>query len=311
MILRVLPRSYFLSGSYITVFKFRKVFLVEFSSTCSCSSRKDGDDLEKELKKLAEVVGKDVDSALKKGETGIDKNFMNFKAQSERYVYNRTVFSWKVAAATLGIGVSCLAALLYIRKLRMEERERHMKYLAGKARIGGEWELVNTEGKLEGSEQLKGNWLLIYFGFTHCPDICPDEIEKMAKVVEILDSKPAKDKISIKPIFISVDPERDTPARVKEYCAEFSPKIQGYTGSQEQVNKVTKTFRVYYSKGPKTGRNADDYIVDHTVITYLIDPDGNFHDYYNRNRTAEEIADIIELKVFKYHAKNRKKILGF
>ncbi|KAE9419159.1 hypothetical protein Angca_009835, partial [Angiostrongylus cantonensis] len=185
---------------------------------------------------------------------------------------------------------------------RMEEREKHMKYIAGKARIGGDWELVNTEGKLEGSEQLKGNWLLMYFGFTHCPDICPDEIEKMVKVVDILDSKLSNEKIPIKPIFISVDPQRDTPARVKQYCAEFSPKIQGYTGSQEQVNKVAKTFRVYHSQGPITGKNSDDYIVDHTVITYLIDPDGNFHDYYGQNRTAEEIAKIIELKMAAHQA---------
>ncbi|RCN41626.1 hypothetical protein ANCCAN_12416 [Ancylostoma caninum] len=164
--------------------------------------------------------------------------------------------------------------------------------------------MVSTSGKLEGSEQLKGNWLLLYFGFTHCPDICPDEIEKMVKVVDILDSKPEKERIPIKPIFISVDPERDTPPRVKEYCAEFSPKLQGYTGSVEQVNKVAKTFRVYHSQGPHTGKDKDDYIVDHTVITYLIDPEGNFHDYYGQNRTAEEIANIIEVKLAPHSASN-------
>ncbi|KAK6059359.1 SCO1/SenC, partial [Cooperia oncophora] len=115
------------------------------------------------------------------------------------------------------------------------------------------------------------------------------------KVVDILDAKP--DKIPIKPIFISVDPERDTIQRVKEYCAEFSPKLKGFTGSVEQVNKVAKTFRVYHSQGPRTGKDKDDYIVDHTVITYLVDPDGLFHDYYGQTRTAEEIANIIEMKV--------------
>ncbi|KIH56039.1 hypothetical protein ANCDUO_13786 [Ancylostoma duodenale] len=78
-----------------------------------------------------------------------------------------------------------------------------------------------------------------------------------------------------------------------------------------QVNKVAKTFRVYHSQGPRTGKDKDDYIVDHTVITYLIDPDGNFHDYYGQNRTAEEIANIIEVKVLKYRAQHRKSILGF
>ncbi|KAK5972290.1 hypothetical protein GCK32_007436 [Trichostrongylus colubriformis] len=279
----------------------------QFSTTSRRNESKKPDiDLEKELERLNEDLKKDFDSKIKDSEETIDKTFMNFKAQAERDAYQRSgkMFSWKVAAVTLGVGASCLAALFYIRKIRIEEREKHIKYLAGKARIGGDWELVNTEGKLEGSEQLKGNWLLLYFGFTHCPDICPDEIEKMIKVVDILDARPGKDKIPIKPIFISVDPERDTIKRVKEYCAEFSPKLQGYTGSLEQVNKVAKTFRVYHSQGPRTGKNKDDYIVDHTVITYLIDPDGLFHDYYGQTRTAEDIASIIEMKVLKYNAKN-------
>lgn len=149
-------------------------------------------------------------------------------------------------------------------------------------------------------------------------------------MVDILDAKEDKEKIPIKPIFISVDPERDTVERVREYCAEFSPKLQGYTGTPEQVrltgsalfseeicmsclqvNKVAKTFRVYHSQGPRTGKNKDDYIVDHTVITYLIDPDGHFHDYYGQTRTAEEIANVIEMKVLKYRAQHRKNLLGF
>ncbi|KAK6738791.1 hypothetical protein RB195_020724 [Necator americanus] len=297
---------------------FRQLGTVRFSTSARLGDGKNENDkkpdvdLKKELDKLNEMLKKDFDSTVKKSEEEIDKTFMNFKQQKERAAYKRSmIFNWKIAAITLGVGASCLAALLYIRKIRLEEREKHMKYMKGKARIGGDWELVNTDGKLEGSEQLKGNWLLLYFGFTHCPDICPDEIEKMVKVVDILDSKPERDRIPIKPIFISVDPERDTPERVKEYCAEFSPKLQGYTGSVEQVSKVAKTFRVYFSQGPRTGKDKDDYIVDHTVITYLIDPDGHFHDYYGQNRTAEEIANIIEVKVLKYRAQHRKGLLGF
>jgi cytochrome oxidase Cu insertion factor (SCO1/SenC/PrrC family) len=105
--------------------------------------------------------------------------------------------------------------------------------MAGKARIGGEWELLNVDGKAEGSKDLLGNWVLMYFGFTNCPDICPDEIEKMVDIVDMLHKD--KDPISIVPVFISVDPKRDDCARVKKYCHEFSPKIRGYTGSEEQV----------------------------------------------------------------------------
>jgi cytochrome oxidase Cu insertion factor (SCO1/SenC/PrrC family) len=119
---------------------------------------------------------------------------------------------------------------------KLDEEAKHRKMMAGKARIGGDWELMNVDGKLEGSKELIGNWVLMYFGFTNCPDICPEEIEKMVDVVDMLDRQDKQ--IPIVPVFISVDPLRDTPARVKKYCMEFSPKIRGYTGDKDQVEKV-------------------------------------------------------------------------
>ena len=109
-------------------------------------------------------------------------------------------------------------------------------------------------------------------------------------------------------MFITVDPARDTPARVKKYCAEFSPKIRGFTGSQDQVQRVLKTFRIYHSQGPASTA-PDDYIVDHTVMMYLIDPEGNFYDYYGQNRRAAEIATVIRTKVLAYLLNQRKGLL--
>ncbi|CAD6190227.1 unnamed protein product [Caenorhabditis auriculariae] len=272
-------------------------------------------ELQKDLKKINELLKtnlSEAEKAPKEKQPETDPNFMNFRKAAEREAHQRggRIFNWKTVAVTFAIGGSCLAALFYIRKIRLDEREKHRKITAGKARIGGEWELVNTQGKLEGSEQLRGNWLLMYFGFTNCPDICPDEIEKMIKVIDLLDAD-KNENIPVVPVFISVDPARDTVARVKEYCSEFSPKLKGFTGSVDQVNKVAKTFRVYHSQGPKTENNPDDYIVDHTVIMYLIDPEGNFHDYYGQNRKAEEIANIIKMKVLKFEAQNRKRIAQY
>lgn len=105
--------------------------------------------------------------------------------------------------------------------------------MIGKARIGGEWELVNVDGKLMCSKDFFGQWTLIYFGFTNCPDICPEEIEKMVDVIDLLQKD--VDPINIQPIFISVDPARDTPERIRKYCAEFSSKLLGFTGNNEQV----------------------------------------------------------------------------
>ncbi|CAI4232192.1 unnamed protein product [Auanema sp. JU1783] len=305
MIMKVVP----LMRTAVRTSLFRTASLSKYNiRLCSSKNTKaPQDELEKELEKISEKLKKDFEGNL--DENGVDKNFMNFKSMNERKAHQRShIFNWKIALSTLLIGGSCLLALLYVRKMRLDEREKQRKLTAGKARIGGEWELVNTDGKVEGSEQLKGNWLLMYFGFTHCPDICPDEIEKMIKVVSILKEEKA-DPVPVQPVFISVDPTRDTVARVKQYCAEFSSELKGYTGDVEQVNKVAKTFRVYHSQGPKT--TPDDYIVDHTVIMYLIDPDGNFHDYYGQNRTAEEIANVIKIKVLKHKLQSKKGIFNF
>jgi protein SCO1/2 len=127
-------------------------------------------------------------------------------------------------------------------------------------------------------------------------------MEKMVKVVERLEKM--EDMPPIVPLFITVDPERDSPAVVKSYIKEFSPKIIGLTGTKEQVDKATKAYRVYYSAGPRDGDN--DYIVDHTIIMYLINPDGEFVDYYGQLKSDEQVANGITLSIVKYNALKKK-----
>lgn len=202
--------------------------------------------------------------------------------------------TWK----TLLIGGGTLGLLtgyfLYLKSLKEEKIEREKTRTYGKAAIGGAFELVDTTGKLRSSDEFRGKWLLIYFGFTHCPDVCPEELDKLATVVERL----AKNNYHVLPLFISVDPERDTPELVGKYLSEFSDKFIGLTGTKEQVEKATRAHRIYYSVGPKDEEN--DYIVDHTIISYLIDPKGELVDYFGQTKEAPEIEAQIMYQMSKY-----------
>ncbi|XP_065219422.1 protein SCO1 homolog, mitochondrial [Planococcus citri] len=221
-------------------------------------------------------------------------------ASSFKRSSNKPAITWKNLLVVSGFG----GALLFWMKMIKDEKDRkdniERKRQLGKAAIGGPFELVDQDKNLRKSEDFKGQWLLVYFGFTHCPDICPDEIEKMVKTVDIIDSNPVVP--NIQPIFITVDPDRDTPEVVGKYIKEFSPKFIGLTGNREQIDKVCKAYRVYYSSGPADEDN--DYIVDHTIIIYLINPDGEFVDYYGQNREALEVAQGIELQMVKYKKMN-------
>ncbi|KAI1700848.1 SCO1/SenC domain-containing protein [Ditylenchus destructor] len=208
-------------------------------------------------------------------------------------------FTWKAVVAALtcmGISVAFLASY---RKDRDKETETKKKYTMGKSLIGGEWEAINAEGKLQGTKDFLGKWLILYFGFTNCPDICPEQLEKLIAVTNTIDEdRKSGLTIPLVPVFISVDPERDTPSRVKKYCEEFSPKLKGFTGDKEQVQKISKTFRIYFSQGPKT--SDDDYIMDHTIVMYLINPDGEFTDYFTQTKGINEIVEGIRSHVVKY-----------
>ncbi|NWY19282.1 SCO1 protein, partial [Aphelocoma coerulescens] len=204
--------------------------------------------------------------------------------------------SWRSLAATVVLGGGLLAGMKVVKRRKEEELEKERNRGIGKPLLGGPFSLVSHEGQPRTSKDYIGQWVLIYFGFTHCPDICPDELEKMIAVVDEIDRIPSLPNLT--PLFITIDPERDNQEAIARYVKEFSPKLIGLTGTKAQIDQVAKAYRVYYSEGPKDEDN--DYIVDHTIIMYLLSPDGDFVDYYGQNKRSTEISASIAAHMRKY-----------
>ena len=154
------------------------------------------------------------------------------------------------------------------------------------ATIGGPFELVDQDGRTVTDASYRGKWLLIYFGYTHCPDACPTALNDMAQALEGLGAQRAK----VQPLFITVDPERDTPSVLKDYTAAFQADIVGLTGSAAQIAEAARRFRVYYKRDDATN---PDYTMSHSSVIYLMDPDGRFV----TNFTHETAPNVIHAKL--------------
>ncbi|XP_069485591.1 protein SCO2 homolog, mitochondrial [Ambystoma mexicanum] len=205
-----------------------------------------------------------------------------------------------LASGLLGGGVLVFWFILRAEKQRKQKLER-IEQLKKMSVGQGDFSLVDHTGQPRTKKDFLGHWVLLYFGFTHCPDICPDELQKMTSVIQLLDQDITLP--LVQPVFVTVDPERDNVDAVARYVKEFHPRLMGLTGSPEKVKEAGKAYRVYYSAGPKDEDN--DYIVDHTVIIYLLNPDGLFTDYYNRSKT-----DVNMAKSIKHHMQTYTSIIS-
>ena len=155
--------------------------------------------------------------------------------------------------------------------------------VAQPAAIGGPFQLTDQNGKAVTDKNLKGKPTLIFFGYTHCPDVCPTSLFEISEVLRAM----GKDADKVNAVFISVDPERDTPATMKDYLSSFDPHLEGLSGDPAETAKVITSYRVYAKKVPtKDG----DYTMDHTALIYLMDRDGRFVSPFNLKRSPEEAA---------------------
>jgi len=159
--------------------------------------------------------------------------------------------------------------------------------VSGEALIGGPFELIDQNGSPVTDQTFKGKLTLIYFGFTFCPDACPTALGVMSAALDKLDV--AADRVV--PIFITVDPDRDTPPVMKDYVANFNPRMMGLTGTPDQIAKVAKAYRVFYQKAPGTA--PDDYVMDHTLLIYLMDGEGRYLTHFGPDATPDQIAEEI------------------
>ncbi len=154
--------------------------------------------------------------------------------------------------------------------------------------IGGAFTLKDQTGKIRTDADFRGQLMLVYFGFTYCPDICPTDLQAIGLAMDQLGA----DAKSVQPLFVTLDPERDTVEHLAQYVSLFHPKLLGLTGSIDAVQKAADTYRVYY-KRVTTGTGPDDYTVDHSAFIYLIDRDGKYLGFFPPGTDAPKMVEMI------------------
>jgi protein SCO1/2 len=155
--------------------------------------------------------------------------------------------------------------------------------------VGGPFTLEDSSGHTVTDRDFRGKYMLVYFGYTYCPDVCPTTLNAVADALDRLGKKVD----DLRPLFITVDPHRDTPAVMKQYTASFSPRLLGLTGTDAQIAAVAKEYRVYYAEH-RTGPGPNDYSMDHSSILYLMGPDGRFIAPIRADETGQDIASDLE-----------------
>jgi protein SCO1/2 len=189
------------------------------------------------------------------------------------------------------IAVVGSGAMFYYQIEKEKKVQRAAKEIktTGKAALGGPWSLVDSNGIPKTDAHFKGQYQLLYFGFTYCPDICPSELVKIGKIIDDVKRKG----ITIVPIFISVDPARDSVRQLNEYAKDFHKDFVFLTGTKDQVAAAAKAYRVYFSKANEHETDEEDYLVDHSIVMYFLNPDGEFLDFFTQRMTVPDIVDKI------------------
>lgn len=212
----------------------------------------------------------------------------------------KKTFQIFLGAAISVLGLYAVLEVSNLQNKQKSQRKTPKSSSTGKATIGGDWELVDTQGRKLSSNDLKGSYYLLYFGFCNCPDICPASLYKLSKAYDkVLDSNEIFNPLKF--VFISVDPDRDTPEKIEKFLNLFSTKILGTTSKTNdsvELKDMMRKFRIYASKiefedNEEKFKNA--YTIDHTIITYLMDDNNEYLTFLGSNLSEGDIArKIIE-----------------
>ena len=152
--------------------------------------------------------------------------------------------------------------------------------------IGGAFSLTDQTGKTVTDADLRGRYMLVFFGYTYCPDVCPTALQTMTDALDMLGTLAKR----VQPVFISVDPQRDTPQVLQSYVENFHPSLIGLTGTPDQIKAVARVYRIYFAKVKEEGAGEDNYLMNHSAIVYLMGPDGKFVTHFTHGTTPQEMA---------------------
>lgn len=197
----------------------------------------------------------------------------------------RALFVFALGFAVLATG---LAGWLWTEKQQNGIARSGASRSTGVATIGGPFELIDQAGQTRRDSDFRGRYLLVYFGYTFCPDVCPTSLQAMSQSLDVLAEQAPDRAESVVPLFITVDPARDDVATLAAYAPHFHERLVALTGSEEQVAAVAGDYRVYYAKA---GTGTADYLMDHSSFVYLMDPEGRYLTHFSHTSTAEEIAE--------------------
>jgi protein SCO1/2 len=164
-------------------------------------------------------------------------------------------------------------------------RAGHAPVTVGEALVGGAFAMTDEQGRRVSDKDFLGKHMLVFFGYTYCPDVCPTELHVMAAALAEL----GEDQHKLRLVFVTIDPERDTPEVMKSYVSAFGPQMTGLTGTPEDVARIARAYRVFYRKVPMG--SDGDYRMDHTSLVYLMGPDGRFVTYFNYSTDAKALAE--------------------